>query len=103
MGILEDILAERAYQDKVWSTAFDDKNTINDWVAYASIYMGQAASMKALPHEQRNGMLKAATLLVGAVQSFDRNQGFPPRHYDPENPQMTVPADPSRSRTWRQP
>lgn len=62
--------------------------------------------VKVLPfalNEQRNGMLKAATLLVGAVQSFDRNQGFPPRHYDPENPQMTVPADPSRSRTWRQP
>jgi hypothetical protein len=91
MSILEDITAERAYQEKSWGTAFDDRNTLNDWVAYA-------ASMKATPAEQREGILKTATILIAAVEAFDRNKGFPPRHYDPENPQMTVPADPSRSR-----
>jgi hypothetical protein len=98
MSILEDITAERAYQEKSWGTAFDDRNTLNDWVAYAAIYLGRAASMKATPAEQREGILKTATILIAAVEAFDRNKGFPPRHYDPENPQMTVPADPSRSR-----
>jgi hypothetical protein len=96
--VLAEVLSERSYQNKTWGTAFDDKNTLNDWVAYAVIYLGQAARMKAPPDEQRKGILKAATLLVGGIEAFDRNNGFAPRHYDPENPGMTVAADPSRGR-----
>jgi hypothetical protein len=104
--VLAEVLSERSYQNKTWGTAFDDKNTLNDWVAYAVIYLGQAARMKAPPDEQRKGILKAATLLVGGIEAFDRNNNsFAPRHYDPENPGMTVAADPSRGRTraWQRP
>ena len=98
--ILNNILKERPHQDETWGAPFDDKNTLNDWVAYAVIYLGQAARMKAPPDEQRKGILKAATLLVGGIEAFDRNNNsFAPRHYDPENPGMTVAADPSRGWT----
>jgi hypothetical protein len=31
---------------------------------------------------QREGILKAATILVAALEAFDRNNGFAPRHYE---------------------
>jgi hypothetical protein len=98
VNVIEKIIAEREYQQKTWGTEFDDNNTLNDWVTYAVIYLGRAASMKATPVEQYSGVLKAATLLVGALEAAERNDGFAPRHYDPENPEMTEPLDLSRVR-----
>ena len=84
--VLAEVLSERSYQNKTWGTAFDDKNTLNDWVAYAVIYLGQAARMKAPPDEQRKGILKAATLLVGGIEAFDRNNNsFAPRQRNSES------------------
>lgn len=81
-AILEEIVTERAYQDKRWGTASDDKNTVNDWVAITTVYMALATPIGASKEQQRTGLLKAAAVLVAAVESFDRNGGFPPRHYD---------------------
>jgi hypothetical protein len=97
-GILTDMIKERVYEENTWGTVFDNKNTLNDWVTFTNIYLGGAAAIKATPGEQRKGVLKAATLLVAALQSFDRNGGFAPRHYDPENPNPTAPLDLSRAR-----
>jgi len=80
--VLDEVRAEREYQDRKWGTAFDDKNTVNDWGAYAGIYIANATTMKATPAEQRAGILKAATLLIAAIEACDRNGGFPNRHYD---------------------
>ena len=80
--ILTEIRSERLYQDTKWGTKFDDANTINDWAAYANIYMSNATTMKATHQEQRAGMIKAATLLIASIECFDRNNGFPKRHYD---------------------
>ena len=93
LQVLNDIAGEREYEDRTWGSPFDDKNTVNDWSAYANIYLSDATRMKATPEEQRKGVLKAATLLVAAVEAFDRNKGFMPRHYDPENPNRTVPLE----------
>jgi hypothetical protein len=82
VSVLQEVEAERTYQDSKWGHAFDDNNTVNDWAAYANIYLSNATTMKATTAEQRAGVLKAATLLVAAVESFDRNSGFPARHYD---------------------
>lgn len=81
-AIIDAVVAEREYQDKKWGHAFDDKNTVNDWAAYANIYLSNATTMKATAAEQRAGVLKAATLLIAALEAFDRNGGFPNRHYD---------------------
>jgi hypothetical protein len=80
--IIDEILAERAYQDQKWGTAFDDKNTINDWGTYIGIYLAKATNMGADAAEQRKQLVKVATLAVAAIQTFDRNAGFPARHYD---------------------
>jgi len=80
--ILTEIRSERTHQDKKWGTKFDDANTINDWAAYANIYLSNATTMKASREEQREGILQAASLLIAALEAFDRNRGFPARHYD---------------------
>lgn len=82
MPILDEITTERAYQDQKWGTAFDDANTVNDWGAYIGIYLARATTMNASADEQRKGMLQVATLAVAALEAFDRNGKFAPRHYD---------------------
>lgn len=81
-GLFEEIREEREYQDSKWGTEFDNKNTVNDWVAYIAQYSGYAIKMGNSTVEQRRHMLKVATLAVAALEAFDRNEGFPPRHYD---------------------
>lgn len=93
--ILNEIRAEREYQDEQWGTDFDNSNTLNDWSTYVNIYMAQASTMTATPEQQRANMLKAATLLVAAVETFDRNGRFAPRHYEGRVPAGTRPGDKS--------
>lgn len=80
--IFKQIEAERAYQDTRWGTSFDDKNTINDFAAYIGTYLGQATKIGLSKAEQRVQLLKVAALSVAALETFDRNNGFAPRHYD---------------------
>ena len=82
MGIYDEIKQERDYQDGKWGTAFDDKNTVNDWTAYIAQRTGQSSAIGATKEEQRKQMLKAAAIAVAALEAFDRNNGFAPRHYD---------------------
>jgi len=81
-NILEEISEERKYQDDRWGEAFDDKNTLNDWVAYIAMYSSDAARIDSTPYLQRKHLLKAATLCVAAIEAYDRNKCFPARHYD---------------------
>ena len=81
-AILQEIREEREYQDGKWGTEFDDKNTLNDWAAYINVYLGKCVTMKSNPEEQRKQMKKVATLAVAAMEAFDRNGHFPPRHYE---------------------
>jgi len=85
LKIFNEIEAERAYQDAKWGNTFDDKNTVNDWNQYIAGYGYRAASMENVgkPEEQRAAMVKVAALAVAALETFDRNNGFAPRHYDP--------------------
>lgn len=81
LEILDEIMQERAYQEAKWGTAFDNNNTLNDWSAYISRYLGQATF--AQTHEEsRRQFVKVATLALAAIESYDRNSGFPKRHYD---------------------
>lgn len=80
--IFAEIEKEREYQDSKWGTDFDDKNTLNDWCSYIVNYLGKAIAMKNTKEEQRIFLIKVATLSVAALEAFDRNHGFPNRHYD---------------------
>lgn len=80
--VLREIAEERKYQDEKWGTTFDDKNTVNDWGTYINIYLAKATTMGATEEEKRKQLLKVAALAVAALETFDRNGGFPARHYD---------------------
>lgn len=80
--IFAQIETERAYQDGKWGTQFDDANTINDWGTYIGIYVAKATAMGVSKEEQRKQLLKVASLAVASLETFDRNNGFAPRHYD---------------------
>ena len=82
--IFKEIDKEREYQDNKWGDEFDSKNTLNDWVTYINIYLSNAAKMGISKEEQRKQFLKVATLGIAALEIFDRNDGFAPRHYDEE-------------------
>lgn len=88
-GIFEEIVAEREYQGRMagptatgWSTEFDDANTLNDWASYFAQYTARATKMGTPSAEQRKAVVKVAALAVAALEAFDRNGGFAPRHYD---------------------
>jgi len=80
--IFREIRAEREYQDARWGTDFDDKNTLDNWIRYIVSYSGRAADTTVVPSQQRRDMMKVAALAVAACEAFDRNNGFPPRHYE---------------------
>lgn len=72
----EDIEYERAHQLERWGIMNDDRNTLGDWVSHIHRYfprLGRDAS----PTEQRRRMVQVAALAFAAVESFDRNRGFP--------------------------
>jgi hypothetical protein len=80
--ILGEIEAERQYQERRWSTEFDDKNDLDNWVRYIVEYSARASSAQSPPSQQRRDLLKVAALAVAACEAFDRNGNFPPRHYE---------------------
>ena len=79
--IFSEIKAERKFQDSKWGTAFDDKNTANDWTAYINEYNGYS-STPLNPELWRKRMIKVAAIAVAAIETFDRNGSLPARHYD---------------------
>lgn len=82
MEIFADIYQERLRQESAWGSAFDDKNTINDWVTYICQYTTVAAGLRLTPQDSRIALLKAASIIVAALEASYRNEGFPPRHYE---------------------
>ncbi len=76
-----DVLREIQRAQQKWGTSFDEKNTLNDWVAYINIYLGQAAIMGASYSEVITNLRKAAGLAINAIV-YAENDALAPRHYD---------------------
>ncbi len=54
--------------------AYDEQNTVNDWVAYICAYAGRAAECVRNKREMqsfRENMVKVAALAVAAIESHD--------------------------------
>lgn len=81
--VFEAIENERDYQNGKWGTAFDDKNTINDWTTYIARYATNAAWAQT-GEDQAKQLVKVAALAVAALEALARNSGLPQRHYDSE-------------------
>ena len=82
--IFAQIDCERAYQDKTWGSEFDNKNTVNDWIAYIVKYLGNAITAAGTRPRTNNirdfrlAILKIATLCVCILERED----YAKRHYD---------------------
>lgn len=83
-SILLDIQNEIIHARSCWGSDFDDKNTLNDWVIYSTQYATEATRMDIASAGVRPLLIKAAGLLVSAIERLDTNGHFPPRHYDPD-------------------
>lgn len=86
-AIFDEIDTERTRQDEGWGQEFDDKNNPNDWVTFVTRYLSRAADdtvtqPKMVEKFYRLNMLKAAAIVVAAIEAFDRNQGTVARHYE---------------------
>lgn len=78
--IITKIKGEHARQKSLWGTVFDDKNTLDNWIAFITAYCGKAFSADS-PKKARHRLLQVATLAIAACEAYDRNDGFPPSHY----------------------
>lgn len=68
---------ERDRQDKQWGGAIhDDKHNSHDWVAYITVFLGEAVRSKNWvfnPRKYKESMIKIAALCVAAAEWTDRN------------------------------
>ena len=80
---IDAVIAEAEYAFQKWGTAFDDNNTLNDWVTYISMYATEAAKIdnKAYPITQYEKLIKAANLALTAAKRI-RTGTIALRHYD---------------------
>lgn len=76
-----DVLAERQVQIDEWLAA-GSQSTINDWIAIASDYAADALPPGAGSDTVRGSMVKAAAVLLAALNAFDTDS-IEPRYYDP--------------------
>lgn len=91
---VEAVSREVEYAENKWGTAFDDKNTLNDWVAYITMYASDAARMDIMDDQdaQYRMMIKAAGLALNCAGRIRENQ-ISGRHYDVDrslNPQDNI-------------
>ncbi len=76
--VISDIEDERLRQEDQWGGVInDDCNTVDDWRAYINKFNFLAGTAKSNSPTQRKRLIQVAALAVAAVESFDRNRGFP--------------------------
>jgi hypothetical protein len=86
--VLSDVHSEVERARAQWGTAFDERNTLNDWITYINIYLGRAATMGASPEEVERNLRKAVGL---AVSALCWSGTFAPRHYDSQQRPKSLP------------
>ena len=76
--ILDDISVERDRQYQLPGSEYDQKHSINDWIAITAQYLGRCAHRKHLPNtvgDQRDSLIKAAAVIVAALEHLDNKNG----------------------------
>jgi hypothetical protein len=72
--IFDEISGERDRQFNLPGSEFDQKHTINDWVAISTQYVSRAADRKHTKGdllEQREWFIKAAAVIVAALEHLN--------------------------------
>lgn len=72
--IMEEILAEREYQDHKWGgDVHDDRHSSSDWIAYITKHLGKAVVWPwSGTRRFRDQMIRVAALAVAAAEWHDR-------------------------------
>jgi hypothetical protein len=73
--ILGEISGERDRQFNLPGSEFDQLHTVNDWIAIAAQYLTRSADRKHTKgdySDQRESFLKAAAVIVAAIEHLDR-------------------------------
>lgn len=72
--ILDKIAKERARQEHLPGSEYDQKHTYNDWIAIASMYLTRGANRKSTPSTKedfRDSLTKAAAVILAALEHND--------------------------------
>jgi hypothetical protein len=72
--LLEQISKERARQESLPGSEYDQKHSRNDWIAIATMYLSRAASRKQMPvtsDEYQDSLIKAAAVILAALEHED--------------------------------
>lgn len=73
--IVEEVLAEREYQDNKWGGPnHDDLHQSHDWVAFIIKHMGKSITWPWDGSKFRLQMIKVAALAIAAVEWYDRGK-----------------------------
>ena len=70
---------ERNRQQTLWRNDFDNLNTVNDWATFITRYANYATTGERSFHD---AMVKVAAIALAAVETYDRNGGLAPCHYE---------------------
>lgn len=80
MGVYDDLRAERERQKSLAhggdTEEFDKSNSRNDWIAYATAYLGRASD-KVFRNQRENcdyreNLVKAGAVIVAALEAHDK-------------------------------
>lgn len=69
--ILDQIAKERARQESLPGSEYDQKHSTNDWIAIAAMYLTRAANRKSIPstkEEIQDSLIKAAAVILAALE-----------------------------------
>lgn len=73
--ILDEISGERDRQYNLPGSEYDQKHTMNDWIAIISQYLTRGATRKHANvgyKEQRDALIKSAAIIIAAIEHLDR-------------------------------
>jgi hypothetical protein len=75
MNLLDLIAKERARQESLPGSEYDQKHSRNDWIAIATMYLSRAANRKQIPvtnEEYQDSLIKAAAVILAALEHDSR-------------------------------
>lgn len=80
---LVDLVSEALKSQGKWTTAFDDQNTLNDWVSFIVIHLARAIKTKNIydPKAQYKALIEVANLAM-LVATRVQEGIVAERHYD---------------------
>lgn len=74
--LVSEILAERERQYNLPGSEYDQRHSMNDWIAIASQYLTRNAHRKHTKSDvadQKDSLLKAAAVILAALEHLDKS------------------------------